>query len=384
MLPVHRNGVKNLTVPFRNIFGYPSMKFITVYLNNIPVEMLFDTGASVIALREETVKTIGISEWIGEAKLCMVYGDFETKIFNIHSVRLGGNMGFKDVRGSVIPQHNTQNNKLFDCDIFSPSILIDYNWHVNESNKTITFSSKETINETLKKEGSIMESNQSNLQTSGMSYAVDMVFCIDGTGSMGPIINGVKQAVKDFPQSVISSLEKKGKLIDTLRIKVIVFRDYYCDGDKSMEISDFFVLPQEVDSFAEFVTRITVDGGGDEPENGLEAISLAMDSSWTKATTKQRHIIVVWTDASAHQLEKAPKPQNYPADMAKDLNELSDKWYQRMSGPAKRLVLFAPDAYPWGTLSSDWENVAYHASKAGQGLQEISIEEIVESIASSV
>ena len=54
----------------------------------------------------------------------------------------------------------------------------------------------------------------------GLSYAVDIVFCIDVTGSMTPIIDQVKTNALRFYDDVQSNLTAKGKNVDQLRVRL--------------------------------------------------------------------------------------------------------------------------------------------------------------------
>ncbi len=222
----------------------------------------------------------------------------------------------------------------------------------------------------------------------GINYPVDIVLCVDATGSMASIIERVKTNAMKFYDDLASKMKEKDKHVDKLRIKVIAFRDYYVDGDKSMLRSVFFNLPEEQSNFNTFVSSIVADGGGDEPETGLEALSLAIKSDWTKAGDKRRHVIVIWTDASVHPLEKdmGKKPAGYPQGIPTNLDELTDLWYSQsyMSPSAKRLVLFAPDAYCWTDLANQWDYTIQFTSRAGAGLSEIDYLTILDFIAGSI
>lgn len=219
----------------------------------------------------------------------------------------------------------------------------------------------------------------------GVKYAVDLVMCIDGTGSMGHLIEQVKSSALQFYDRLEAKMAEKQKNIDQLRAKVIVFRDYWADSsDLVMQISDFYNLRTQASDFAEFVSKIYATGGGDEPENGLEALALALQSDWEKSQefSKQRYVVVLYTDASAHSLEKGSKPSYYPQEIPNTFDDLTDYWHD-MSVASKRLLLFAPDASPWNVMES-WENTIYFSSKAGQGLEEFEMEEILNVIANSI
>lgn len=219
----------------------------------------------------------------------------------------------------------------------------------------------------------------------GLTYAVDLVICIDATGSMGPVIEEVKESAAGFYRKLSYKLESKKKNVDQLRTKVIVFRDYYYDpANMAMVESPFFDMTTQQDEYAAFVAGIIPDGGGDEPESGLEALALAVLSDWEKGATfaKRRQVVLMFTDASAHSLGKADKPAHYPSHIPGSLDELTDLWAQ-MSSQSKRLVLFAPDASPW-TMLGAWEHVTTFPSNAGQGLDEYDMDEILEILANSV
>jgi len=222
----------------------------------------------------------------------------------------------------------------------------------------------------------------------GLKYTVDIVMCIDCTGSMAGIMDTVKANALKFYPDLKSALEAKDRHVDTLRLKVIAFRDYYADGDDALSESAFFNLPDEQSEFQSFVSGLAPRGGGDEPENGLEALALAMRSDWNKSGDRRREIIVMYTDASAHQLEYVEsKPSNYPSDIPKNFNELSDWWDGQeayVSPTAQRLIIYAPDCHPWADISNEWENTIHYPSQAGTGLKELDYETILSAIVKSV
>lgn len=223
-----------------------------------------------------------------------------------------------------------------------------------------------------------------------LTYSVDLVLVIDATGSMTPIIELVKGAALSFRDNLAERMNELGKNIDSLRVRTIVFRDYYADPlADSLKASDFFELPDQNEDFAEFMEGIRSHGGGDEPESGLEALAEAIRSQWEHAAVKQRQVIVLWTDASAHPLEKYKenKPLGYPENVPADFDELTDLWEgsaSPMHPSWKRLLLFSPDVYPWNEISNNWENTLHYASKAGAGLGEHDYRSILDAIVQSV
>jgi hypothetical protein len=221
----------------------------------------------------------------------------------------------------------------------------------------------------------------------GLSYAVDIVFCIDVTGSMTPIIDQVKTNALRFYDDVQSNLTAKGKNVDQLRVRVIAFRDFAADGAAALDESPFFTLPDDRADFSTFVNGLVAEGGGDAPESGLEAVALAIDSPWTTTGDRRRQVIVVWTDQPAQPLDPSVLPPDIASRVPLDFSALTDAWEDeqgRMGSSSKRLILFAPDGPGWSDISGVWENVVHHPSQAGGGLSEVDYGTIIDSIGNSV
>lgn len=226
----------------------------------------------------------------------------------------------------------------------------------------------------------------------GQTYCVDVTMLIDATGSMSPIIERVKQDAMSFCDKFHQAMEANGKNVEQLRIKVISFRDYAYTDCPAMEESEFFALPEQNTDFRNFVSNIVARGGGDEPESALEAMALAMRSNWISSGSKRRHVILVFTDASAAPLGDSRRTghSEYPANMPRTLAELGDMWAgcnQELGGMpeyrAARLVTFAPNVSPWCDLQT-WNNVWPCFSKAGEGLAEFDIDAAIQLLVNSV
>jgi hypothetical protein len=221
----------------------------------------------------------------------------------------------------------------------------------------------------------------------GLSYAVDIVFCIDVTGSMNPILDAVKANALGFYDDVQANLTEKGKNVAQLRVRVIAFRDLMADGSAAMEESPFYALPDDRNGFSEFVKGLVAQGGGDAPESGLEAVALAINSPWTSTGDRRRQVIVVWTDQPAHPLDPSVVPADFASRVPADFSALTDAWEDeqgRMGSSSKRLILFAPDGPGWSDISAVWENVVHNPSQAGGGLSDVDYGTIIDSIGNSV
>lgn len=226
---------------------------------------------------------------------------------------------------------------------------------------------------------------------STLSYAVDIVFCIDCTGSMEPVLEQVKASALTFHQRLADAMAEKRKRISSLRLRTIAYRDYLHDApDEVMLATPFFELPGQAADFDAAVKMLKAYGGGDEPESGLESLAFAMHSDWERGLDRRRHIVVMFTDASAHQLERAyhiTGPQ-YPDIIPANLDDLTEVWESPNGGvmefSAKRLLIYAPDVYPWNVISSTWSNTLHYLSRAGEGLNDQEFRQIIDNIANSV
>lgn len=225
---------------------------------------------------------------------------------------------------------------------------------------------------------------------SKMTYEVDLVFCIDATMSMDPILDKVKNNALNFYQDFQNIMGNKGKKVSQLRIRIVAFRDYYYDREKAMLVTDFFKLPDMAENFEACVKSIIPDGGGDDPEDGLEALAYAMKSNWSNGSAKKRHVIVVWSDDGTHDLGFGKRVANYPKGMPNDFNELTEWWGSKrnpglMDENAKRLLIFAPDKPGWSIIRDNWNNVIHAITDDSDiGLSEVEYTEVLDAICNSI
>lgn len=233
-----------------------------------------------------------------------------------------------------------------------------------------------------------------NYKVNKITYNVDMVFCIDVTGSMENIINIVQSKAMSLCQDICESMKKKDKHINTLRVRIVAFRDYLADGKDAMLVTKFFTLSQnevenitEANALKEAVSSLVADGGGDDPEDGLEALAYAIkESKWNKEGAKKRHVIVLWTDDDAHELGHGKASKYYPQNMATDISELTTWWGDEtiINQEAKRLILFAPDVPGWSQISENWDKVIHYPSEAGKGLADVDYAQIISVISQTI
>lgn len=222
-----------------------------------------------------------------------------------------------------------------------------------------------------------------------LNYNVDMVFCIDVTGSMGEFIKSVQTNALNLYQDISKVMQEKGKHIDSLRIRIIAFRDYKYDGKDAMLVTNFFDLPDDVEDLKACLDCLEAKGGGDDPEDGFEALAYAMKSDWNNEGTKKRHVIVLWTDDEAHKLGFGKESEYYPKGMPEDFKALTAWWGSAnapgfMDQDAKRLILFTPGTENWNKISDSWDKVMHFPSEAANGLQEYEYKQILSCVAQTI
>lgn len=222
----------------------------------------------------------------------------------------------------------------------------------------------------------------------GTKRNIDIVFCIDGTGSMAPCIENVKSNARRFHMEFVAAMTDLGSEIDSMRIKVIVFRDYHDDGNESMLESPFFELPADNAEFEKYLSDISANGGGDSPENGLESLYYAMKSDFTTGA-KDRQVIVLFTDADALELKQRAGEANYPVEMVDEAG-LIEMWSClvqekgfKLREKNKRLVLFAPDGTKYKELKSKLNRSIFEPVDMAHGLGDIDFKDIIKIIAAS-
>jgi len=138
----------------------------------------------------------------------------------------------------------------------------------------------------------------------------DVVFLIDGTGSMSPCLDAVKENIGVFVDALSTRNANNATPIKHWRARVVAYRDFGC-SDAAPLVEHRFV-----ESAAELrgqLSSFEAEGGGDEPESLLEALyAVAMMPEMDRSTesldpNRWRHstgaarFIIVFTDASYHE-----------------------------------------------------------------------------------
>ena len=192
----------------------------------------------------------------------------------------------------------------------------------------------------------------------------DFVFCVDGTGSMAPYMDKIRAFIREMPNMTTEMFDENdypGKC--TVRIKIIVFRDYRDDAAPPMEESPFFEIPKESEALERALQKIEAGGGGDEPENGWEALYLAMKSDFRGGRSIDRQCIVLISDDDAIPIKECEGAPGYPEDMV-DIVGLCKFWHCGIGGyklreRSKALFIFAPERTSYEGMSCAFNRSAF-------------------------
>ena len=259
----------------------------------------------------------------------------------------------------------------------------------------------------------------SALPMANLVRALDVVLCVDATGSMWNTLSAVQNNITNFKTNLDTAISAAGyRPFDRTRVRVIYYRDYggngffnlptytwYCNYYKSyygwsacpltgadlgdsqpLASSSFFdmSIPGHLVNFTSFVSGQTANGGGDLPESGLECLWTAMNSSWTQVgdalpngakVTDVFPVISIYTDAGAHPPNFSPSVQNpaYPAAMPRSYADMLSQWNNpSIIDQSHKALLFYGNpsneddyyfGYPsaWATIKT-WPNFSNPAS----------------------
>lgn len=134
----------------------------------------------------------------------------------------------------------------------------------------------------LKENGNVIGDFSVGKDTSGGASQLDIVFILDVTGSMGEEIAGVKNNILQFGDN----LSKQG--VD-FQLGMVTFLD---------EIETIFPLTSDIQVFKNKVGAQFAHGGGDGPENSLDALTTGASLQFRSKSK----VLFIWiTDAEYHQ-----------------------------------------------------------------------------------
>jgi hypothetical protein len=119
---------------------------------------------------------------------------------------------------------------------------------------------------------------------------VEVVFCLDTTGSMTGLIDGAKAKIWSICNQIAS-----GKPLPDLKVGLVAYRD---KGDEY--ITQVHDLTSDLDAMHGVLKKFKADGGGDEPEHVNQALYDAVHKIKWSEDKKVMKIIFLVGDAHPH------------------------------------------------------------------------------------
>ena len=213
---------------------------------------------------------------------------------------------------------------------------------------------------------------QARAKTKGVA---DIVFLIDVSGSMAPIIDALRKNIETFVDSLSTGDANNAAAVKDWRGKVVGYRDIEAAQSEGLQWIEDNPFVRDAAALKAQLGALRAAGGGDEPESLLDAIykvstmealpkgSQSEDPAKWRYRSDAARVVVVFTDA--------PFKETMSIQEAKG-GSLQDVTNVVM---ANRIILslFAPNFEGYDRLSqidkSEWEVVEYEGLSAQEALQ---------------
>ena len=213
---------------------------------------------------------------------------------------------------------------------------------------------------------------QTRAKTKGVA---DVVFLIDVSGSMAPIIDALRRNIEAFVETLSSGGANNAAPVRDWRGKVVGYRDIEAAASEGVEWIEDHPFVRDTTALKAQLASLTAQGGGDEPESLLDALykvatmeatpkgSQSEDPNKWRYRSDAARVVVVFTDASFKETMSIPEAKG---------GSLQDVANVVM---ANRIILslFAPNFEGYDRLSqidkSEWEVVEYEGLNAQEALQ---------------
>jgi von Willebrand factor type A domain len=213
---------------------------------------------------------------------------------------------------------------------------------------------------------------QARTKTKGVA---DVVFLIDVSGSMAPIIDALRKNIEAFVDSLSSGGANNAAPVRDWRGKVVGYRDIEASQAEGLEWFEDQPFVRDTAALKAQLAALRAQGGGDEPESLLDALykvstmeavpkgAQSEDPGKWRYRSDAARVVVVFTDASFKETMSIPEAKG---------GALQDVANVVM---ANRIILslFAPNFEGYDRLSqidkSEWEVVEYEGLSAQEALQ---------------
>lgn len=213
---------------------------------------------------------------------------------------------------------------------------------------------------------------QTRAKTKGVA---DVVFLIDVSGSMSPIIDALRKNIEAFVDSLSSGDANNVAPVRDWRGKVVGYRDIEAAEAEGLEWLEDHPFVRDAVALKAQLAALRAQGGGDEPESLLDALykvatmeaspkgAQAEDANKWRYRSEAARVVVVFTDAA---FKETMSIQEAKGGALQDVANVV---------MANRIILslFAPNFEGYDRLSqidkSEWEVVEYEGLSPQEALQ---------------
>jgi Mg-chelatase subunit ChlD len=144
------------------------------------------------------------------------------------------------------------------------------------------------------------------VELSANGRAMEMVFVLDTTGSMGGLLTGAKDRI----WGIINEVMQSSKL-SSVKVGLVAYRDR---GDQY--VTQVLPLTDDLDKVYSTLMDYEAEGGGDEPEDVRQALAEGVSKAgWSRSSPGNAQILFLVGDAPPHDYADEPNPLT-TADLA--------------------------------------------------------------------
>ena len=176
----------------------------------------------------------------------------------------------------------------------------------------------------------------------GQGRPVDIVFVLDVTESMQPYIDAVKQNIIQFAQDLAANNRD-------YRLGLVTFEDYVISQYPDCNCEYRNTMTSDVQKFTGWVGTLHAGGGGDIPEDQLDALAYAASFPFRP---EAQGIVILVTDAPSHKAGDGPDREgdaayqlHHPDPNADVTEETGDKVAAIMQKNGITLYAVAPPPF---------------------------------------
>jgi FHA domain/von Willebrand factor type A domain len=176
----------------------------------------------------------------------------------------------------------------------------------------------------------------------GQGRPVDIVFVLDVTESMQPYIDAVKQNIIQFAQDLAANNRD-------YRLGLVTFEDYVISQYPDCNCEYRNTMTSDVQKFTGWVGTLHAGGGGDIPEDQLDALAYAASFPFRP---EAQGIVILVTDAPSHKAGDGPDregdaayQQHHPDPNADVTEQTGDKVAAIMQKNGITLYAVAPPPF---------------------------------------